>query len=178
MGQTDKGLPDLPKPPIDLPTPPPTTLPDMSLLPALNLIKEFEGCKLIAYRDPVGVLTIGWGETNGVFEGMKITQGQADEMLINRVSKTAAQVRSMIETKMNNDQLCAFVSFAYNLGVNAFFHSTMLRKFNSGAAVLDTANEFRKWTHAGGKVLPGLVRRREAERNLFLSLSIPDLNLA
>ena len=138
----------------------------------IDLIKSFEGCKLEAYPDPGtgGVpWTIGWGTTTGVVEGMTCTQEQADQMLADDVAKVAGQVNSLLKIKVNQNQFDALVSFAYNVGSGALASSTLLRLVNSGEGE-KAADEFPKWVHGGnGVVLPGLVRRRAAERSLFLT---------
>ena len=140
----------------------------------IELIKEFEGFKSEAYRDPVGILTIGYGTTAAAGVGiapklgMTITQDDAEVYLRRAVDKFAAKIRTGITAKINENQFGAFVSLAYNIGPGAFLSSTALRKFNSGdlAGAADAILLFNK---AGGKVLNGLVRRREAERKLFLT---------
>lgn len=140
-----------------------------NLQPAFNLIKEFEGCRLTAYADVVGRLTIGWGHANGVIPGEVITQEQADMMLTQDVEAFAAQISQCVTALMTDNQFCAFVSFAYNVGIGAFKGSTMLRDFNSKLPLETVAAQFMLWIHAGGQVLPGLVKRRTLEKNLFLS---------
>lgn len=140
----------------------------------IELIKEFEGFRADAYRDPVGILTIGYGTTAsagvGIVPklGMTITQDEAEVYLRRAVDKFAAKIRPGITVPINDNQFGAFVSLAYNIGPSAFLSSTALRKFNAGdlAGAADAILLFNK---AGGKVLNGLVRRREAERKLFLT---------
>ena len=138
----------------------------------LDLIKEFEGCQLKAYKCPAGVWTIGWGTTepiNGVaiHEGMTITQKQADELLLKNLKSYESGVNRLVKVKLNQNQFDALVSFTYNCGVGALQKSTLLEKLNKGDYI-GASNEFPRWNKAGGKVLKGLVRRREAERKLFL----------
>ena len=137
----------------------------------IDLIKSFEGCRLEAYPDPGtgGVpWTIGWGTTTGVVEGMACTQEQADQMLADDVAKVAGQVNSLLKIKVNQNQFDALVSFAYNAGAGALASSTLLRLLNAGNFG-GAADEFPKWVHGGGgSILPGLVRRRAAERSLFM----------
>lgn len=139
----------------------------------INLIKQFEGCRLTAYQDSVGVWTIGYGWTqsvdgNPVAKGMVITQQKADDLLKQGVVQYENGVNSLVKVQLNQNQLDALVDFAYNLGVNALRGSTLLKKLNAGDYA-GAANEFTKWNKAGGKELAGLTRRREAEKSLFLS---------
>jgi lysozyme len=133
----------------------------------LNLIKSFESCRLKAYRDIVGVWTIGWGETNGVTPSMEITQEQADQMLLDRLAQFKIDMLPLLPGSMNDNQFSACLSLAYNIGMGNFKKSLLLRclqKYNFE----DAAKQFSKWNHAGGRVVPGLTRRREAERLLFI----------
>lgn len=140
----------------------------------IDLVKEFEGCKLTAYRDAVGVWTIGYGTTAraglGIIPtaGMTITQAEADQLLADGLNKFADQIRPMITSDLNDNQFGACVSLAYNVGVYGFTHSTALGKINDGDYA-KAADAILLWNKAGGKVLNGLVRRREAERKLFLT---------
>ena len=139
----------------------------------INLIKQFEGCKLTAYQDSVGVWTIGYGwtqpvEGKPVAKGMTITQQKANDLLTDGVAQYEKGVTNLVTVPVNQNQFDALVDFAYNLGVNALKGSTLLKKLNAGDYA-GAANEFPKWNKAGGKELAGLTRRREAERSLFLS---------
>ena len=135
--------------------------------PAIPLIKEFEGCKLKAYKCPAGVWTIGYGHTDGVKEGDEITQQEADRLLADDVHSFSAGVQRLVTSDINRNQLGALTSFAFNVGLGNLRHSTLLRLVNKGDFV-GAANQFPRWNKAGGKVLAGLTRRREAERKLFL----------
>ncbi|EIW7013780.1 lysozyme [Escherichia coli] len=139
----------------------------------LALLKSFEGCELTAYQDYVGVWTIGYGWTqpvNGkpVSKGMTITQSTADSLLCSGVVQYEKGVTGLVKVAVNQNQFDALVDFAYNLGVKALEGSTLLKKLNAGDYA-GAADEFPKWNKAGGKVLNGLVKRRAAERSLFLS---------
>ena len=136
--------------------------------PAIPLIKEFEGCKLKAYKCPADVWTIGYGHTDGVKEGDVITQEKADALLASDLDLFSSGVKRLVSANLDYNQLGALVSFAFNVGLGNFRHSSLLRLVNQGD-FLNAANEFLKWNKANGKVLPGLTRRREAERALFLS---------
>lgn len=131
-----------------------------------DLIKKFEGCKLKAYLCPAGIPTIGYGHTYGVQLGKEITQEQAETLLDNDYPYYEKQVLDLLKVEVTENQLGALTSFAYNLGVNALKKSTLLKLLNGGDPV-SAAKEFDKWTKAGGVVLPGLVKRRAAERALF-----------
>ena len=135
--------------------------------PAIPLIKEFEGCKLKAYKCSADVWTIGYGHTDGVKEGDEITQQEADRLLASDVELFTTGVQRLVHSDINRNQLGALVSFSFNLGLGNLRHSTLLRMVNAGD-FLGAANEFARWNKAGGKILSGLVRRREAERQLFL----------
>lgn len=140
----------------------------------IDLVKDFEGCKLTAYRDPIEVWTIGYGTTAraglGIIPtgGMTITQEDADQLLADGLNKFADQIRPMINAGLNDNQFGACVSLAYNIGAHAFSTSSALKHINAGDYD-KAANAILLWNKAGGKVLKGLVRRREAERKLFLT---------
>ncbi len=132
----------------------------------LELIKKSEGCRLAAYKDPIGIVTIGYGHvSSSVKLGQVITQHQADEILASDLERFEAGVDRLCPG-LSPGQFSALVSFAFNLGLTAFANSTLRKKVLkndfAGAAL-----EFGKWVKAGGKVLPGLVTRRAAERALF-----------
>jgi lysozyme len=135
--------------------------------PAIPLIKEFEGCKLKAYKCPADVWTIGYGHTDGVKEGDEITQQEADRLLASDVELFTTGVKRLVNSDIGRNQLGALTSFAFNLGLGNLRHSTLLRLVNADN-FLAASKEFGKWVKANGQVLSGLVRRREAERQLFL----------
>ena len=139
----------------------------------IALIKEFEGCKLTAYQDSVGVWTIGYGWTQPVDgkpirAGMTIKQETAERLLKTGMVSYESDVSRLIKVGLTQGQFDALVSFTYNLGARSLSTSTLLRKLNAGDYA-GAADEFLRWNKAGGKVLNGLTRRREAERALFLS---------
>ncbi|EOD8860416.1 lysozyme [Enterobacter hormaechei] len=139
----------------------------------IALIKEFEGCKLTAYRDSVGVWTIGYGWTQPVDgkpirSGMTIKQETAERLLKTGLVSYESDVSRLVKVGLTQGQFDALVSFTYNLGARSLSTSTLLRKLNAGDYA-GAADEFLRWNKAGGKVLNGLTRRREAERALFLS---------
>jgi lysozyme len=144
------------------------TVKEKALDIAVPMIAEFEGCRLHAYHDSVGVPTIGYGHTKGVHMGDTWTQAQADEALREEVSEFMDGVLRYVHTDVNEHQLAALTSFAYNLGLGALKRSTLLRKLNSGDYA-GAEHEFHKWTHAGGRVLRGLVRRRDEEAREFMA---------
>jgi lysozyme len=145
--------------------------------PGLKLIQSFEGCekrqkggRFKAYVDPVGVLTIGWGHTNATgrtFGADTVwTQAECDAALREDVAKFEAAVRAHVKVELAQCQFDALVSFAYNCGIGNLKASTLLRKVNR-REFAGAAREFGKWNKAGGRVLPGLTRRRAAEATLF-----------
>lgn len=139
----------------------------------IALIKQFEGCKLTAYQDSVGVWTIGYGWTQPVdgkpiLAGMTIKQETAERLLKTGLVSYESDVYRLVKVGLTQGQFDALVSFTYNLGARSLSTSTLLRKLNAGDYT-GAADEFLRWNKAGGKVLNGLTRRREAERALFLS---------
>jgi len=169
------------KKPVATPTPlPPPEAPKpidpigakRNLKKGLDLIKEFEGCVLHAYPDPGtggAPWTIGWGHTGSdVYPGKKITQAEADILFEQDIQPRIRQVEDLIKVPVNDNQFGALLSFAYNCGVGALGGSNLLKYLNSGSYDL-AANQFQFWNRGANGVLPGLVRRRKAERDLFLS---------
>lgn len=141
----------------------------MNLIPAVNIIKRFEGLRLNAYKDPVGIPTIGYGTTKDVKMGQTITREQAEALLYEDIKTIRLPaVQRLVTAPIGNNQLCALISFCYNVGVGALGKSTLLKRLNAGEHKEKVAKEFLKWTKAGGKVLPGLVTRRRSELALFL----------
>ncbi|MEO0456866.1 MAG: lysozyme [Cyanobacteria bacterium P01_A01_bin.114] len=133
----------------------------------LRLIKSFEGLRLEAYQDAVGVWTIGYGTTRNVTPGMKISRDQAEGFLKNDLERFEKAVNEAITVPINDNQFSALVAFTYNVGAGALRSSTLRKKLNQGNT-LGAADEFLRWNKAGGRVLAGLTRRRKAERALFL----------
>jgi GH24 family phage-related lysozyme (muramidase) len=136
--------------------------------PGLALLKSFEQCRLSAYRDSVGVPTIGWGHTAGVSMGMTCDQPQADRWLVGDVQAAVNSCDANAPQNLTQNQFDALVVFTFNVGIGAEAHSTLLAKLKAGD-MAGAADEFLKWDHAGGVVVPGLTRRRKAERALFLT---------
>lgn len=137
----------------------------------VKLVKEFEGCRLTAYQDSVGVWTIGYGHTGSdVHRGLTITQARAEELLANDLQKFVNCVTSYVKVPLNPNQNGALVSFSYNVGCGNLQSSTLLRRLNAHENPNTVASqELPKWVFAGGKKLPGLVRRRDAEVAFFKS---------
>ena len=131
----------------------------------LALIKQYEGCRLAAYRRAAGVWTIGYGHTAGVHSGMTITQAQADAYLQQDIAKFEGYVNNPayvpITANLNQNQFDALVSFAFNLGAGN------LRKLCKGRTAAQIAQAMTQYCKANGKVLAGLKRRRAAEQALF-----------
>lgn len=134
----------------------------------LSLIKSFEGCELRAYKCPAGVLTIGFGHTGpDVTSGLVITAHRAEELLQGDLARFERAVAAALRVPVAANQFAALVSLAYNIGPAALAKSTLLRRLNAGRTQ-EAADQFLVWNRAGGRVLAGLTRRREAERALFL----------
>ncbi|MDT0632138.1 lysozyme [Rubrivirga sp. S365] len=141
----------------------------------LALIEQFEGFVPDWAPDPVGVPTIGYGWTGPLPAGFSppLSRDEARALLRQTVEVYADAVRAAVTVPLTQGQFDALVSFTYNLGVGAFRRSTLLRRINAGDA--DAAEEFDRWTFAGGRRLRGLVRRRAAERALFEASAPPPL---
>lgn len=133
----------------------------------VSLIKSFEGLRLRAYQDAVGVWTIGYGTTRGVKPGQEISEAQAEALLKTDLNRFERAVNESVRIPINDNQFAALVSFTYNVGSGALKSSTLLRKLNR-RDVYGASNEFLRWNRAGGRVLAGLTRRRKAERAMFL----------
>jgi lysozyme len=133
----------------------------------LAITEQFEGCRLVAYQDQVGVWTIGYGHTgSGVASGLTITQDQAVDLLTSDVAAAAAYVNAAVAVELQQDEFDALVDFVFNLGRGAFAGSTLLKDLNAGQFDAAAA-QFELWDHAGGQVVAGLLRRRQAEVALF-----------
>ena len=138
----------------------------------ISLIKGFEGKRLNAYYDGVGVWTIGFGTIkypNGVWvkKGDTCTEAQAESYLKNDLVKFENAINRLVKVPLNQNQFDALSSFTYNLGETNLSSSTLLKKLNA-KDYAGTADQFPRWNKAGGKVMNGLTRRREAELILFL----------
>ena len=132
----------------------------------LSLIKKFEGCELKSYKCAAGVWTIGYGSTNGVEEGMEISQERADMLLLEDVEVFEEAVNKLVEVSLEQNQFDALVSWTFNLGSTNLQNSTLLKVLNN-KDYEGVPAQIKRWNKAGGEVLQGLVRRREAEALLF-----------
>ena len=133
-----------------------------------EIIKQSEGLRLEAYLCPAGVLTIGYGHTGSdVREGSRVSREEAENLLTRDLERFEKDILKMVKVELTQNQFDALVSFTYNVGSGALKTSTLLKKLNAGN-YMEAADEFLKWTKAGGKELPGLVKRRRTERALFL----------
>ena len=132
----------------------------------IDLIKHFEGCELYAYKCPAGVWTIGYGHTKDVEPGMQITEDDAHNMLVEELNEYETYVNTLVSVPLNQNQFDALVSWVYNLGGGNLKASTLLKVLNSGDYEGVPA-QIMRWNKAGGKVLEGLTRRRQAEADLF-----------
>ena len=141
----------------------------------IALMHHFEGCELEAYLCPAKIPTIGWGNTryedgNPVNMGDKITQERADELFENILNTFAVGVKKLVKSNINENQFSALVCFAYNVGLGNLQKSTLLRVLNANPNDLEIRNQFMRWNKAGGKVLNGLTRRRQAEADLYFEI--------
>lgn len=149
----------------------------------LEIIKSFEGLRLKPYLCPAGVPTIGYGTT--VYPDGKpvklsdppVTPEQAEAYLLQTLKKFEEGVSKLVTVSINDNEFSALVSFAYNVGLEALKKSTLLKLLNAGVKREAVADQLLRWNKAGGKELPGLTRRRQAERSLFLQPVIPDADL-
>jgi len=136
----------------------------------IDQIKSFEGFRAMPYQDIVGKWTVGYGHLmvagDGCVEGSPITMGQATELL-RKDLHTAEEAVNACGVELEQNEFDALVSFVYNLGVGAFQRSTLLKLLKSGNK-LAASGEFPKWSMAGGKEVPGILKRRHAEQDCFL----------
>ena len=132
---------------------------------AVPLVAQYEGTVLRSYRDPVGIVTACTGHTGPELKmGQTYTRQQCEEMLYKDLAQHADAL-NCIRQPLTDGQRAAFVSFAFNVGEGAFCGSTLVRKANAGD-IDGACAELSRWTYAGGKQLPGLIKRRAAERQL------------
>ena len=132
----------------------------------IALIKKFEGCELEAYQCSANVWTIGYGHTRDVSDGDTCTQQEADEILAEDLQEFEQYVNDLVDADLKQNQFDALVAWTYNLGPTNLIESTLLKRLN-GDDLADVPHQIRRWNKAGGKVLDGLIRRREAEALLF-----------
>jgi lysozyme len=161
---------------IITPSPPPPPPPDKPQRSAaklstsdagINFIKQFEGLKLKAYKDVVGVWTIGYGTTKGVKSGQVIAEAEAEKFLRADVAEFESVVSKIVKVPLKQYEFDALVSFTYNVGKTALANSSLLTLLNAGERER-AADQFLRWDKAKGCVFPGLTRRRKAERAMFL----------
>lgn len=143
-----------------------------------DLIQSFEQCRLDAYPDPgcrdgTGrPFTIGWGSTGpDIVKGLTWTQAQCDTRFERDLRERELAVQRLVTVTLSDNEFAALVSFSYNAGygANGLAGSTLLRKLNAGRPRDEVADEFGKWVYAKGHIMRGLIRRRAAERDLFLT---------
>ena len=137
----------------------------------IDLIKKFEGCKLYAYRDSVGVATIGYGHIKGVKMGMSITQQQAETFLKDDIKPIETFLNGM-GINYTQGQFDALTSWIFNLGQGNFKSSTMYKYIVARKSDLEITDQMVKWHNAGGKPLIGLMKRRCSEANMFLGKEV------
>lgn len=140
----------------------------------INVIKSFEGLRLHAYLDSASIWTIGYGTIiyiNGVpvKQGDVITKEQADDIMSFQLKRYVAAINSLVTSSINQQQFDSLVSFAYNLGIGAFKGSTLLKSVNANPNDPAIKDELLKWVRASGKVVQGLVKRRQREAEFYFS---------
>lgn len=134
-----------------------------------DFIESFEGRRNRAYRCPAGTWTCGIGSTGpDIGQDTVWTDTEIDEHFVADLRKFEIGVNKLVTAPLNQNRFDALVSLAYNIGLTSFKSSTLLKLLNKGAYV-QAAAEFERWSHAGGQVLPGLLRRRKAEAAVFLT---------
>lgn len=148
----------------------------------INLVKQFEGLRTQAYQCPAGIWTIGYGHTGAdVKTGMQISEAQAEQLLSDDLSGSGIKVTQLVRVPLNDDQFAALTSFVFNAGPASLSSSSLLRRLNGGDYDC-VPSELCKWVKAtdpstGNKVsLPGLVVRRAAEGQLWLTSNDPFIN--
>lgn len=139
----------------------------------MKLLEQFEGLRLEAYLDSAGIATIGFGSIrypngNKVKLGDKTTKSQAKQYKLHDLKEFESTVNTSVKVPLTQNQYDALVSLSYNIGSSAFKNSTLLKKLNSGD-YKEAAEQFLVWNKVNSKKIQGLVKRREAEHNLFLS---------
>jgi len=137
----------------------------------INLIKQFEGLRLEAYKCPAGDWTIGYGHTgDDIKEGDKITRENAEFLFKQDIKSAEYCIKTEVHRELTQNQYDALVSFIFNAGSFKFRHSTMLKRLNDGNFEA-AAEQLDKWIYSKKTILPGLVKRRKAEKELFLKNS-------
>ncbi|MEN9567587.1 MAG: hypothetical protein RLZZ69_2783 [Cyanobacteriota bacterium] len=135
---------------------------------ALSIVKEFEGFSKTAYYCPANVLTIGYGRTTGDLKTPTNPDFET-QWLYERLQKTNALINKYVKPRMNPQQMAALMSLIYNIGDNAFINSTLLKTINSNSSPTAIKYQWNRWNKGGGLALPGLIRRRTAEIELYFS---------
>ena len=138
------------------------------LAAAVTLVAAFEGYRQYTYLDPVGIPTACFGHTRTATPGRTYTRAECEALLYDDLQEAERAIEQCVRVPLNNNQYAALASFTYNVGGRAFCESTLTRKLNAGDYV-GACNELPRWKYAKGRELPGLVRRRAAERELCLS---------
>lgn len=143
----------------------------------LRLIKQFEGLRLSAYKDQVGVDTIGYGNTfypdgSTVKMGDKISIDKADYLLRYTVGIFSTKVAELVKQPITQNQFDALLSFAYNVGIGALAKSTLLKKVNANPNDLSIRQEFLKWNKAKGQILSALTKRRQQEADIYFKIDV------
>ena len=134
----------------------------------IDFIKRHEALRLHAYKDAVGVWTIGYGHTSTAKQGMTITEEEA-EKLLKQDLKTAENEINRHLLPLKQHQFDSLASFVFNVGIGSFRRSTLLKRLKMDVNHPDIVNQFNRWVYGGGKILPGLVRRRKEEANLYIN---------
>ncbi len=132
----------------------------------IDLIKHFEGCRLEAYEDAVAVPTIAYGRIKDVKMGDSCTQAQAEAWLDEELHEYEGYINDAVTVALTQNQFDSLVSWVYNLGPSNLKSSTMLKVLNK-EQYADVPEQIQRWNKAGGKVLEGLTKRRNAEALLF-----------
>jgi len=135
------------------------------------ILGGFEGYRTVAYRDIAGVLTICAGHTRGVQPGDTATMQECRALLNEEAQEYWDEVDRLVIPPMKPREQIAFTSLAYNIGLDAFARSTLLVRANAGQ-MLAACNEILRWVHAGGKIVPGLVKRRKAEHDICIGATV------
>ena len=128
--------------------------------------KSLKGCELTAYQCSAGVWTIGYGHTKGIEEGMEISQEEAEQMLVDELHEYENYINKYVTAPLSQNQFDAMVSWVYNLGPANLKASTLLKVLNA-EDYEGVPAQIKRWNKAGGEILDGLIRRREAEARLF-----------
>jgi GH24 family phage-related lysozyme (muramidase) len=134
----------------------------------VEFVKSAEGFLAVAKQQAIdrpSVWTIGYGDTIGVKPGQTTTPEEAESVLRNKLAWYGQKLLKFVKVEINQNQYSALIDFSYNLGVAALAGSTLLKKLNSGDPTC--VDEFKRWNIANGKILPGLVSRRQWEADLF-----------